>query len=359
MISQIKTLFFRLGSSSRARVDLAIFGIGITLSVLAGFLFALDRDRLQGMLIQFAELEYYQFSNPPFDPKGFDEFVRDFAIQNAQAPAIALALSVAVILAFAFKVIARSIKSTKVRLSLSGDKSLHGGYRLAIGLGTVFLTLAIFPGAILASASEDVVRAFSEVEKNQAEVWSSSEGKLSDALAASLNAHSERLRHQTAKIEAQIDCRGSSNAQTYYLGDGYTNPGFYNSCRLSDYLDRIDSRTESLVFGADYRLKGAQISVDFELAKLNGIKENLQIVQFVQEVIRNSQLSLLLIAGASIFVTFIAVTTKFRGVKTGSISGRSLLVGPGIFTKRVKCPKCAEYVKSEALICKHCGFELH
>ena len=359
MFSQIRTLFFNLISTRRARVELAILGTGLALSLIAGTLFALNRAHLQGMLIQFAKLEYYQFSNPPLDSKGFFAFAGHFVTQNAQAPTIILALSVFVILALAVKVTARSLKSTKARLSLFGDKSLHGGYRLAVGLGAILLTLAMFPGTIMASASEDVVRSFSKVEKSQAEVWSSSESKLADALADSLNAHADRLKHQTAKIEAQMDCRGSSNAQTYYSGDWPTDAGYYNSCRLSDYLVRIDSRTDNMVSYADDILNAAQKSVDSELAKLNVIKENLQTVKFVQEVIRNSQLSLLLIAGTSLIVTFIAAAMQFRGVKTESASGRSIVVGPGIFTKRVKCPKCAEYVKSEAQICKHCGSELH
>ena len=351
---------FGLTRARRTRVELVLLGTGVVLAVISLVLLAVNSVHLKAMLTKYANLNPpYQLSQPPFDSRGLFEFVRDYIIQNALAPTIFLALSVLAVLAFAVSVVTRALKTLKVRLALVGEQSIHGSYRLAVGVGTTFLTLAILPGAILASASEEATRPFSEVEKSQTQVWSEAEAKLPQALRDSLNAHAARGKHQVAKMEAQMDCRGSSSARTYYAGDSISSAGVYNSCRLSDYLDRTDSRTEDQVWYADYFLDEKQKAVNSALATLNAYKGNVEALTFTANIIRSSQLTLFLIAGVSLILTFIAAAMQLRGVETTSASKRSMVAGTIALRRRAKCPKCAESVKSEALICKHCGAELH
>ena len=357
MLSQLKMRLFRLMSARRTRVELVLLGTGIVLASISLVLLTLNSVQLKAMLAKYANVyPSYQLSNSPFDSRGLFLFAGDYDIQSALASLVLLGLSVLAIFAFAVTTVIRALKLLKVRLALVEGKSINGGYRLALGLGATFLTLAILPGAILASASQDAVRAFSEVEKSKTQVWSEAKAKIPEALTDSLNAHAARLKHQTAKIEAQMDCRGSSSAGTYYAGDTTTAPGTYYSCRLSDYLDRIDSRTKDQVWYADYFLDEKEKAVNSALATMNSYKGNVETFTIVANTIRNSQLVLLLTSGVALIATFIAASIQLRGSETTSVSRGPL--GAGALKRRVKCPKCAEFVKSEALICKHCGSEL-
>lgn len=359
MLSQLRIRLNLLIHSRRNQVQLVLFVTGALMSAISFVLLFVNSEHLKSILDKYANLYLsYQLSNSLFETRGLLLFAGDHDIQIAFVALVFLALSVLVIFAFGVSVGIRSLRTIKVRLALIGDKSINGIYRLALGLGATFLTLALLPGAILSSALEDASRAFSAVEKSKAQLWSDAKAELPKALEESLNAHVAMMKHETAKSRAQMDCRVSSSAGTYYEGDSTSEAGTYYSCSLSDYLDRIDSRTEDSVFYADNRLKEKERAVDTALVALNTYKGNVETLTFAENIIRYSQLVLLLIAGVALLVTCIATAMQVRRVETQSTSLWPMVAKAGTRLRRVKCPKCAEYVKSEALLCKHCGSEL-
>lgn len=335
--------------------------------VLASLLLALssllallqDSAHIRAMLEQNARQSEINLAEFGFGASSIFSFFSKFVSQHAAVAGVLFLASLFVLLVFAVISAIKSIKRLGARIELANGRSLHGAFRFAIGAAVAAASLAIGPLMTLNVTLSDAEKSYSQIEKDQAQVWAAADRKSSEALVDSLEAQTKRTQHLIVKMRAEMACRGSSSARTYYEGNGYAvEAGYYNSCRLAEFLERTDYMTKEDDSSATYVMNAASRATENALQALNAYKENAKAVSALSQGIRIAQMLLggfvlVSIAGPLLLGTSRRVVTKasLAGIRQAAIAGQALLAGR-------KCPKCAERIKAEALVCKHCGSNL-
>lgn len=312
LLAALKTAFRSLIRSRRSRFELAVLVAGLAFGLLSSVLLVSNGDHLRAMLIQYANLADYQLSDLGFGSKGVFAFIRDFTGKNALAPTVLFLISVLLILAFAISSLSRALMVAKTPVVVEGEKTLSGIYRIALAVGATSLALVVGPGPFLFSTSAQVSGAFSVVEKTHRQEWATADTKQSQALVESMNAHSASGEHFVLKSRAQMDCRGSASATTYYAGNTFVDAGYYNSCALLDYLGKKDYEVNARVNSADYTLSSTGTAVDTALAKLTVSSSNLKAATVFATTLQISQLVAALLAVAGLLVPVLAALKLLR-----------------------------------------------
>jgi hypothetical protein len=175
------------------------------------------------------------------------------------------------------------------------------------------------------------------------------------------------------KNSAKLECLRSPNSRTYFSSDSFLiESGFYNNCTLAEFLERkwdlidepnlqaaldkasADSASSQKALetanGEMLELESQRSEINSQLRSLDRAEDRMNSALFLSALVfLLSTLSFL----AFSFSREVSATVVGEAKRMGRIS-RKLAQKIQKESRSSRCPHCAERVKQEAKICRHC-----
>jgi hypothetical protein len=199
--------------------------------------------------------------------------------------------------------------------------------------------------------------------------------EVSENSTANFSALNEYLEVVNARTKARLECLKSPSSRTYYYSSraSWVSSGFYDNCSLAEYLERrwdlIDKR----------RLEVALATSRTNLARS---QNQLAEAESLQDTLRSRKAAIdaqgrfidRSIGSSNEFLlwSFVALLLSISGLvllkySTHLLRFASLAKGPALRVwkagnarikrepRNIRCPNCAEKIRREARMCRHCG----
>ena len=273
----------------------------------------------------------------------------------------------------------RALKNTSPGAAESSAKKSATAF-FSIATYTSFVMVAVFasiPLLVLDNFGDTVSRADREIKSASREQDSLVEELAEEVTAnrtASLSAFSDWLEGRTAVTRAAIDCITSPNSRSYYSSpNSWVDSGFYNNCSLSEYLERrwdlIDEpnlerkreAAEQVLALSQRRLNQAELTqAKMQSDKTAVVSQS----RFIDRTVATANEILLWSFIVLLFSSLGLALLRYSGQLVGfATRAKDPLVGTlKAGASRLKwesrsrtCPNCAERIKREARVCRHCG----
>lgn len=350
-----------MGSQTKGRKPIEWFFLlfGLFSAWVGTLTLVISADQLRPTLKAFAERIGGQAWKLTFEQTGYYGFLIEFVGENALGFVMLTLASLVALTAFLSIALARAVKNRRTRVNVFSGVSLHGSFRFVAALSAFAFALAIGPLAGSYQASSQLQDGFANAVKAQSDISALADTEEAQALTESLAAGAKELELLAESTRVEFACDKSSSAKSYYSGfAGFFAAGYYRSCGLAKFYalvsDDVSDRSEKAKSAYEWK----SMDADSARVKLENFNSNFKAVAQTKEAIGNAS-QVFLWAGLAGLLLFLAVI-GFRFAKAGTalVAFRSKILVAAKSSRRKKCPKCAETIKADAIVCKHCRSDL-
>ena len=244
---------------------------------------------------------------------------------------------------------------------------------VSFSLASSLIAPSLFVSQLLNSNVLSAERVLKGVIRDQderiEELSDDAELKSTQSLVAFNNLYGAMNKKNSAKLE----CLRSPNSRTYFSSDSFLiDSGFYNNCSLSEFLERkwalIDEpKLQAALDKASAESASSQKALEAANAEMLDLESQRSEINSQLRFLDRSEdrLNSALLISAIIFLlsTLSFLVLSFYREVSGTILVEAKRLGrvSQTLAKKIqrdsrspRCPHCAERIKKEAKICRHC-----
>lgn len=230
-------------------------------------------------------------------------------------------------------------------------------WRTSAPLSIVLICLVLGPSSASNQVVSDLKGSLSKAVKIQSVKTDQANSEHLQAFTDKLEIGAKQLRYLGYEISASASCSESKSARTYVSDTQFlAGSGYFNSCDLAEYLNKyllpeIDRRDANATDSVDNLLTKAEL----KMAVLGRYERVLSEVISLNKSLKSIN-ELLLLASTLFLAGYLLSLVIKRAKRRISVDNLKAALKGALLNRTSKtCPKCAEKIKAQAVVCKHCG----